>query len=237
MEALTRIPLSAKAAQALLSEITSGRWQIGDQLPGEMALAAELHVGRSTIREAIRLLAARGVLSTQQGVGVFLTATAPHEPWDRLAQIAAIAEVMQVRVAIESRAAALAAQWHREDDATAIGDALTERNALLNDTPSNLASADIRLHRRIVAASHNTLLLFLFDSMEQRLITSMTELLTLMPVDQHDADDHTAVVNAILNRQPREAEDLARQHLLGLTEDLAALPAVSGGIPPATRGE
>ncbi len=78
MEALSRIPpLSEKAADALLSEIVGGRWKVGDQLPGEMALAAEMHVGRSTIREAIRLLAARGMLATHQGVGVFLTATNP----------------------------------------------------------------------------------------------------------------------------------------------------------------
>lgn len=223
MEALTRVPLSEKAANALLAEIGGGRWQIGDQLPGEMALAAELHVGRSTIREAIRLLAARGVLSTHQGVGAFLTATTARQPWDHLAQVSAITEVVQVRVAIETRAAALAAQSHDDDDATAIAAALSERNALVGGAADSLAAADIALHRRIVAASHNSLLLSLFDSMRERLVASMTELNTLMLIDQHDADEHTAVVNAILQRQPGTAEDLTRQHLLGLARSLAAL--------------
>ncbi|GAB7066104.1 FadR family transcriptional regulator [Mycobacterium hodleri] len=224
MEALSRIPLSEKAADALLSEIVGGRWKVGDQLPGEMALAAEMHVGRSTIREAIRLLAARGMLATHQGVGVFLTATNPQEPFDRLAQVAAITDVVQVRIAIETRAAALAAQHHHRDDATAMTTALHARNALQHDAPRNLAAADITLHHCIVTAAHNTLLLALFDDIHPRLVTSMTELLTLLPIDHHDDAEHTAIVQAILARQPHTAEELTRRHLLGLAETLSTNP-------------
>jgi DNA-binding FadR family transcriptional regulator len=218
MHALTRVPLSEQAAQALLAEIADGRWEIGEQLPGEVALAQELSVGRSTIREAIRRLAARGVLTTRQGVGVFLTAREPAEPWDRLAQLGDITEVVQVRVAIESRAAALAARHHRDEDARAITDALDTRNALVGGTAEELATADIRLHRTIVAASHNSLLLALFDSLEQRLVGTMTDLLTLIPTPEHDIDDHNAIVDAVLARDTEAAETLARNHLLELAD-------------------
>ncbi|MCE4265298.1 FadR/GntR family transcriptional regulator [Rhodococcus globerulus] len=221
MQALTRTPLSEQAAQALLNAIANGRWELGDQLPGEVALAEELSVGRSTIREAIRRLAARGVLTTRQGVGVFLAAREPVEPWDRLAQIAEITDVVQVRVAIESRAAGLAAQYHQDDDAQAIRRALGERNALVSGTAEDLASADIRLHRTIVASSHNSLLLALFDSLQQRLIGAMTDLLTLMPAIEHDAEDHVAVVEAIVARDADIAEKLTREHLLGLAKALS----------------
>ncbi|MFF0815171.1 FadR/GntR family transcriptional regulator [Rhodococcus sp. NPDC003318] len=220
MKALTRTPLSEQAAQALLEAIGDGRWEIGDQLPGEVALAEELSVGRSTIREAIRHLAARGVLTTRAGVGVFLAAREPVEPWDRLAQIGEITDVVQVRVAIESRAAGLAAHQHDDDDARAIRLALGERNALVSAAPADLAAADIRLHRAIVAASHNSLLLALFDSLRQRLIGAMTDLLTIMPAIENDVDDHVAVVDAITTRDADTAERLTREHLLGLAEAL-----------------
>ncbi|MGW5524174.1 FadR/GntR family transcriptional regulator [Gordonia sp. NPDC003950] len=220
MEALTRVPLSERAARALLDDIRDGRWAIGEQLPGEVALASELSVGRSTIREAIRRLAARGVLVTKQGVGVFLAAAEPAEPWDQLAQIAEIGDVLQVRVAIESRAAALAALAHDGEDATAIREALNARNDVADSGPEALAAADIRLHRRMVQASHSPLLIALFDSLRPRLITAMTDMLTLMDLDDHDASDHENLVAAVLGRDPETAEHLTRIHLLGLADQL-----------------
>ncbi|WP_430332836.1 FadR/GntR family transcriptional regulator [Rhodococcus sp. ACT016] len=220
MDALTRVPLSQQVAQALLDEIATGRWEVGEQLPGEMDLAGRLGVGRSTIREAIRQLAARGVLTTKQGVGVFLTSATPVEPWDRLAQVGAIAEVLQVRVAIESRAAALAATNHDDSDAGAIRRALADRNRILGGDPAELAAADISFHRRVVAGAHNSLLIALFDSLQQRLVEAMTDFLALVPATPEDADEHAEVVEAVLSHDAERAEDLTRRHLLGLARSL-----------------
>lgn len=223
MESLTRVPLSQRAAQALLDEITNGTWEVGDQLPGEMALAAELGVGRSTVREAIRQLVAKRVLTTRQGVGVFVTATDAGDEWNRLAELAAIADVVQVRVAIESRAAALAATHHDDTDVTAVTDALATRNAHATAAPAELAAVDIAFHRTVVAAAHNPLLLALFDTIRPRLVDEMTRLLELLPVTDHDADDHTAVADAIIARDATEAENLTRTHLLGIAAALEGL--------------
>ena len=222
MEALSRGPLSEQAARALLDDVRRGRWEVGEQLPGEVSLARELSVGRSTVREAIRRLAARGVLTTRQGVGVFLAATEPTQPWDQLAEIAEITDVLQVRIAIESRAAALAAANHTDDDARIIRTALENRNALLGGTPQALAAEDIRLHQAIVVASHNDLLATLFDGLRARLVGSMTDMLTMMPVGRPDADEHSAVVDAILERDADRAERLTRAHLLGLADSLGS---------------
>jgi DNA-binding FadR family transcriptional regulator len=216
MDALSRTPLSHQAADALLDDVRGGRWEVGQQLPSEMALATELKVGRSTIREAIRHLVAGGVLSTRQGIGVFLESTTPLQPWDRLAEIAEITEVVQVRVAIESRAAALAATGHLKAEVAALRRALKKRNDLLGDNAATLATADIDFHRLVVAASHNELLLALFDSLQPRLVQVMTDLLMILPVDHRDAAEHDAVVEAILARNAERAETLTRAHLLGL---------------------
>ncbi|MGH3586790.1 MAG: winged helix-turn-helix domain-containing protein, partial [Pseudonocardia sp.] len=54
---LQRHPLAAQVADALLERVRSGEWPIGHRLPGETTLAAQLGVGRSTVREAVRELA------------------------------------------------------------------------------------------------------------------------------------------------------------------------------------
>lgn len=223
MDALTRVPLSQQVAQALLDEIATGRWEVGEQLPGEMGLAGQLGVGRSTIREAIRQLVARGVLTTKQGVGVFLASPTPVEPWDRLAQVGAITEVLQVRIAIESRAAALAATNHDDDDADAIRQALADRNRLLSGSAPDFATADIHFHRHVVLAAHNSLLTALFDSLRHRLVQAMTDFVVLVPATQEDTDEHAEVVDAVVSRDAERAEELTRRHLLGLAQSLTSI--------------
>ncbi|QDQ97072.1 FadR/GntR family transcriptional regulator [Tomitella fengzijianii] len=221
MDALTRVPLSQQAADALLDAIGKGRWEVGEQLPGEVALAGELAVSRSTIREAIRQLAARGVLTSRQGIGVFVTSATPTDGWDRLARLGAIAEVVQVRIAIESRAAALAAAEHDGSDAETIRRALAERNTMADQgDPAELARADIAFHRAVVAAARNELLLALFDSLRPRLEASMGDMLEIMDVTENDAHEHTAIVEAILARRADRAEALTRGQLLGLADAL-----------------
>ena len=224
MDALVRMPLSQRAAEALLDDARRGRWEVGQQLPGEIALAAELNVGRSTIREAIGQLVTKGVLTTRHGVGAFLASTTPVEPWDRLAQVSEIAEVMQVRVAIESRAAALAAHRHSKSDASAIKRALKIRNGMLDASPAELAAADIEVHRLIVDAAGNRLLRALFDSIQPRLVSAMSDLLTIVRVADEDAEEHSVIVDAILARDADAAESMTRTHLLALAAQVE-LPA------------
>ncbi|GAC79393.1 DNA-binding transcriptional regulator, FadR family [Gordonia malaquae] len=229
MDALTRAPLSQRAAQSLFDEIVGGRWERDQQLPSETALAAELGVGRSTIREAIRLLAARGMLVTRQGVGVFVRSTTPNDSWDRLAEISAIADVLQVRIAIESRAAALAAERNDAGEIAAVRRALDERDRMRIAAPEVLATADVDFHREIVKASGNAPLLALFDSIRPRIVSAMAEFLSLVAVSADDAVDHEGIVSAIADADSERAERVTREHLLSL------VAAVSGGVSGATE--
>lgn len=104
-----RHPLAAQAAELLLTRIRDGEWPLGRRIPGETTLAAQLGVGRSTLREAIRELAGRGVLESRQGAGVFVTAVDATEDWDAVLRRTTIASVIEARIAIEAEAAALAA--------------------------------------------------------------------------------------------------------------------------------
>jgi GntR family transcriptional regulator len=65
-------PLTARAVTVLLSGIEAGRWRVGDRLPSEPRLAADLGISRSTLREAIRELVADGLLDARHGVGTFV---------------------------------------------------------------------------------------------------------------------------------------------------------------------
>src|SRR3954464_12574462 len=107
---IRRHPLAEQAAEELLRRIGSGEWTLGEKLPGETTLAAQLGVGRSTLREAIRELSGKGILDTRQGSGVFVTALDVPENRDAVLRKASIVSVIEARIAIEAEAAGLAAE-------------------------------------------------------------------------------------------------------------------------------
>ncbi len=64
---------SVRVADRLAELIVHGRFTQGEKLPGENALAEELHVSRTTLREALRILSTRGLVEVRRGVGTFVT--------------------------------------------------------------------------------------------------------------------------------------------------------------------
>jgi DNA-binding FadR family transcriptional regulator len=85
-----------------------GTWAPSERIPSEAALAVELGVGRSSIREAIRLLARDGLLEVRHGVGTFVAAASELEHVDEFTKLlrrSRILEVFEVRRALEIEAA------------------------------------------------------------------------------------------------------------------------------------
>lgn len=218
---LRRAPLAEQAAELLLERIRAGEWELGQKLPGETTLAPQLGVGRSTVREAIRQLAGRGVLASRQGAGVFVTALDARDDWDAVLLRAGILSVIEARAAIETEAAALAASRRTPADLRAIRRALAEREARRSDIEGHV-DADTAFHRAIVAAAHNPILLELFDGFTPRMRRAMVEMLRIGGVFGGDEDHaaHARLAEAVAAREPEAAADLSRAHLRSLREGL-----------------
>ncbi|AHH17373.1 transcriptional regulator [Nocardia nova SH22a] len=214
MATVQRQPLAAQAAQLLLDRIKAGEWRLGHKLPGETTLAAQLGVGRSTLREAIRELAGQGVLESRQGAGVFVTALDVTEDWDAVLRRADIRTVIEARVAIEAEAAALAAERRTPADLRAMRRALSAR-ALASDSVEHLVDADTAFHRTVIVAAHNEILLQLFDAFVPRVHRAMAEMLRIRPMTDPAADHraHERLFEAIRARAADTAADASRVHL------------------------
>mgnify|MGYP001041618213 CR=1 FL=1 len=221
MTTLRREPLAEQAAEALLDRIRVGEWALGQKLPGETTLAPQLGVGRSTIREAIRQLAGRGVLATRQGAGVFVTALDQPEDWERVVRRADIVAVIEARIAIEVEASALAAERRTPADLQALRRALRARAAHRSDLEQHV-DADTAVHRAIVAASHNPILVDLFDGFTPRSRAAMIDLLRIGRDFGSDADQlvHERIVDAIGDRDAGSAAALTRGHLIEMRAEL-----------------
>ncbi|MFC4242968.1 FadR/GntR family transcriptional regulator [Gryllotalpicola reticulitermitis] len=221
MMQVRREPLAEQAAEALLDRIRGGEWGLGQKLPGETTLAPQLGVGRSTIREAIRQLAGRGVLASRQGAGVFVTALEQAEDWDQVLRRAGITAVIEARIAIEVEASALAAERRTPAELRTMRRALETRAAHRAEIEEHV-DTDTALHRSIVTAAHNPILIELFDGFTPRSRQAMIELLRIGGNYGTEADHltHVRIIDAISAHDAATAAALTREHLLALMTKL-----------------
>ncbi|MGO4785196.1 FadR/GntR family transcriptional regulator [Cryobacterium sp. W22_MBD10_FK3] len=221
MTTLRREPLADQVADALLERIRNGEWELGQKLPGETSLAPQFGVGRSTIREAIRQLAGRGVLATRQGAGVFVSALDASDDWIQVLNSADIASVVEARIAIEVESCALAAERRTPADLRSMRRALAHRGLDQSSVEEHVDS-DIDFHRSIVIAAHNTVLAELFEYFVPRSRQAMIELVRLRSEFGSEADQciHAQILEAISVGDPQSAAALSRDHLLTLKTKL-----------------
>ncbi|WP_232828505.1 FadR/GntR family transcriptional regulator [Kribbella monticola] len=213
---IRRHPLAEQAAEELLRRIGGGEWALGQKLPGETTLAAQLGVGRSTIREAVRELAGRRVLESRQGAGVFVIAQQAAEDWDQVLRRAGITDVLEGRLAIESEAARLAASRRTPADLKNFRRTLADREKASATAPDDrYVEADLAFHRSVVTAAHNAVLSELFDSFQPRIRRAMIDMLRLDDKHRHRHDQaaHQAIADAIRDRDPELAAARTRDHL------------------------
>ena len=108
-----------ETVRALQEAITSGRWPVNSRIPTEVDLAAELGVGRSTVREAVRSLAHLGMLEPAPGRGTFVRSLNPVRGMlSDFASSHSWGDILAVRKALEVQAAELAAR-HADEDGVA----------------------------------------------------------------------------------------------------------------------
>ncbi|MGW7683734.1 FadR/GntR family transcriptional regulator [Kribbella sp. NPDC054772] len=221
---IRRHPLAEQAAEELLRRIGSGEWTLGAKLPGETTLAAQLGVGRSTIREAVRELAGRRVLESRQGAGVFVIALQAAEDWDKVLRKADITDVLEGRLAIETEGARLAASRRTPADLKDFRYTLADRKRAAANAPDDwYIEADLAFHRAVVTAAHNAVLTELFDTFVPRIRRAMIDMLKLDDEHRHRHDQaaHEAIADAIRAKDPDLAATRAREHLSAVRSSLA----------------
>lgn len=159
MSVIQKKSLAQEVADRLIAGIVAKEYKIGDQLPIEPELMKLYGVGRSSIREAIKVLSIQGVLRVQQGVGTFVVSDNVQESLESQINRAEIEEVLEVRSLIESKIAARAALYHNESDLKTIKSYLDLRGKFAAENQAlECYQADINFHVSIAEACNNPLL-------------------------------------------------------------------------------
>ncbi len=160
----------------LRAQISSGEWDVGTRIPPEPHLAASLGVGRNTLREAVLALVHAGLLERRQGSGTYVVAD--RELAGAVARRVAdahLAEVIEVRRALEVEAARSAAARRTSADLSILDEALARRESAWQDgDAAAFVDADVEFHQAVVATAHNRILAELYDDFSAALRSSLT---------------------------------------------------------------
>ncbi len=234
LPALRRSPLVDQAIERFREQVASGAWAVGSRLPSEAALAAELGVGRSTVREAIRALASTGLLESRQGAGTFVrAATALDADLETRLRRAAVLDVFEVRHALELQAARLAAARRDADDLARLERTLRRRQAAgARAMDAAFVEADLAFHQAVVAAAHNPVLSELFDSFTTALREALSNVVADHEVRVDASPGHLDLAAAIRAADPRAATAATSAHLEATIRALQALLARPGPGAP-----
>jgi DNA-binding GntR family transcriptional regulator len=198
--------LSTRIKRLLLDRVMRGHYQPGERIV-ELRLAKELGTSQSPIREALRDLAAIGVVTIHSRRGARV----------RLPTSKELADVSLVRSEIDALAARLAAPLLAGDALVQLGDACEEMaSCLARDDHIGLTVADAQFHRIIVQASENHAIERVFDQLEPFARTFIT--LTLPNVDVRAiVDEHAGILRALEQHDAEASASLARQHQVNVS--------------------
>mgnify|MGYP003583555642 FL=1 len=214
--------LSAGVVDALSKRMRIGPLRAGDKLPTEAAIMREFGVSRTVVREALSKLQAAGMVRPQRGVGTFVVGASRAKPFhldsspdDSLAQAIALIEL---RIGLETEAAALAAQRRGDSDLATLRAALDAFSAAM-DQGMDTALPDFQFHLEIARASHSPHFVAVLEALGPTCVP--TAFLKLAGGQEQSAAwtndarlEHLRILEAIAQQDPETARAAMRSHLV-----------------------
>ncbi|WP_111495333.1 FadR/GntR family transcriptional regulator [Marinobacter bohaiensis] len=212
--------LSSVAAQALQRKITSADYAPGSRLPSQRALAESLGISRTSLREAISMLEALGLVRSHPGKGVYVSERTPHSSDDVPRGPAGVTaeSIFQLRYIVEPAAAALAARHGN----TAV-DELQETQGQLERALTRLdlvaaAEWDLEFHKRIARHSGNPSLAEVMQESRIKIGYSLRLPFANTQRVWETVDEHRAVIQAVATGDAEQARRAMQRHLLAAAD-------------------
>ncbi|MFN4161205.1 MAG: transcriptional regulator LldR [Stenotrophomonas sp.] len=247
--------LSDRVAAQLRELVHARNLQPGDRLPAERALAVQLGVSRTALREAIAQLSSQGLLTARVGGGTYVSVPmarthpaidAPLLPYLPVFQNDPEYrfDVLEIRHALEGATAWHAALRATDADRAKIRAAFEHMLAAHGkDDPAGEARADAAFHLAIAEASHNLVLLQvmrgLFELLQTNISQSRERLYTSPRTFEPLSTQHRELMDGVLSGDPERARAAAQAHLafvhtsLRTLDDNEARRARASQLPPA----
>jgi GntR family transcriptional regulator, transcriptional repressor for pyruvate dehydrogenase complex len=224
LPALNRERLYQQVADHIEGLVDSGRLQPGDRLPPERELAETLHVGRGVIREAVKVLNTRGLVTVKPGLGTYVSEIDADYIAGHLGRYLRMSnqslnDLNEIRQILEVEIATFAARRATPEDLEQMRRALAEMDEP-DVTAESYVQADQAFHLALARAARNELFPLLLEVIADRLAALRLMNFRVPGAPQRGQSFHRQIVAAIENRDPAHARQSMRDHMKQVAEDL-----------------
>lgn len=220
-----RAAQSVESACATIERnIAVGLWKPGHRLPAERELEEQLGVARNTLRKGLKRLESEGKIVRYVGRGTFVAEMQPAPPKSLFERVSGCspAEVMEVRLMLEPRAAELAAARASQAELQMLDECL--RSAKIAADLRTFEHWDGLLHKTIIQAAKNELLAGLYEAINlirnQPEWTKLKERTVTAKRRETYQLQHVELVRALTERDSRAARQKMEAHLLAVRGNL-----------------
>lgn len=214
-EKMNKKLLGSQVEDELMNYILQEPVEVGEKIPNEFELAELFGVGRSTIREAVKSLASKGVLEVRRGSGTYVISTISVEDdplglrkFDDVYKLAL--ELFEVRLVIEPEIAALASEYISQEQAEELQELCDEVEQLYL-SGKNHTIKDVEFHTCIAKCSKNRVVETLIPIINTAVMTFAN--LTHRALMEETIKTHRAITEAIVNHDPVGARCAMIMHL------------------------
>lgn len=227
--------ISVEIVEQIKAAVSAGHLAPGDRLPSERDLTERFGVSRVTVRDALRILEATGLIEVRVGArgGAFITAPAPALVSEGLANMLLLssitpAEVTEARLIFELGMIPLICERATDEDVADLT-AICERSEEALSAGSYHVGLSAEFHIRLARASHNDAIELIVDSFQGPLLMSLVEAKERAPqMGDPGVKEHRQLVKAISTGDRERAHDIMSKHLGRTARRLAGTPARAG---------
>src|SRR5258708_29787717 len=216
-----------QVAEQIEKRILDGELRSGDRLPTERHLAEQFHVSRTAVREAMKILAQKGLVDMRPGRGTIVIDGANAAMQDsidlvmklRLGEVGGSNNLVEVREILEIEIAALAAARATEKEIAAMREAVKVMDESLNDANAFIA-ADNNFHEALAQATQNTLILILVNPIVNLLSEQRKQIFETEGGPQRGQIHHKRILESVSRHDPETARAAMRAHLGQVRKDI-----------------
>ena len=210
--------LSARVADTIAEMIAQQQYRPGDKLPNELELSAELRVSRTTLREALRILATRGLVEPRRGIGTFVTRSQSiHADFDILKiqnTNVNVKDLYDMRLMFEPQAAYYACLRASDEELEAIfhyGE-MDEQMILRRDPQWD--EYEQKFHNAIASATHNQFITSLLPIFNRAIHQGIILANEAPQVAELTLRDHRLLMQYLRERYPEGARAAMHLHMI-----------------------
>ncbi len=217
LKAVKRTRIPEEIVSQVLQLVRDGALKPGDRLPPERELAQQMNVSRASVREAMRLMDAQGLVIIRPGAGTFITEDTVEVIVQAFSSLlsgptSAARDIFEMRLILEPQVVSLAAERASDADIRRMEEILKQQEADISDGGTGV-EFDSEFHFAIAQATKNSALIAVTHAISDLLSQSRDSTLLSPERSNQSLQSHRRILETIRNRQAKSAEEAMHQHI------------------------